>query len=113
MLAQERERADQITHGTYSRGIFTAAKDPMTVGGLCAGEGLPVVGEPPDGRNHYTYCPIWQKEKERIAARRDMVAPPRDRPSVYPFGQEPRQEEIRDPSAEADRTVEEMIASER
>jgi hypothetical protein len=50
--------------------------DPGTVVGLCHGHGLPVVtDEDHQARDHYSYCPVWQAEKERIAAGGDELAP--------------------------------------
>lgn len=57
-------------------GVYLNLKsDPSTVTGFCHGDAVPVVhdGERDGGRASYTYCPVWQSEKERIAEGRSEL----------------------------------------
>jgi hypothetical protein len=49
--------------------------DPATLVGLCYGRGLPVITDADhQARDHHSYCPVWQAEKDRIAAGRSSLA---------------------------------------
>lgn len=60
----------EATAGVY----LNLKSDPSTVTGFCHGDAIPVVTDEEDqGRSSYTYCPVWQREKERIAAGREEL----------------------------------------
>lgn len=61
-------------HGATGGVLLTMKSDPSSVVRFCHGGELPVLDEA-DGyaRDSYTYCPIWQAEKERIAAGEDTI----------------------------------------
>jgi hypothetical protein len=48
--------------------FLTVETDPSTVERLCFGRGVPVLDERelPANRDSYTYCPVWQAERQRI-----------------------------------------------
>lgn len=52
-----------------SGGVYLNLKsDPSTVCNFCMGDAVPVVTDADhQGRASYTYCSVWQAEKERIA----------------------------------------------
>lgn len=57
--------------------LLTAKSDPSTIERMCcADRDVPVLDhdEKPGGRDSYTYCPVFQAEKERIWAGRDLLA---------------------------------------
>lgn len=65
--------------------LLTAKSDPSTIEGMCcADEDPPVLDEfeKPGGRATYTYCPVWQAEKERIAEGRETLAEEREPETV-------------------------------
>lgn len=49
--------------------FLTLKSDPSTIERMCCGEGMPAMhdGEYVGGRESYTYCPVFQAEKWRIA----------------------------------------------
>lgn len=57
-------------------GVFLSVKsDPRTVERFCHGCAVPVLDELSvrGGRDSYTYCPVWQAEKDRIADGREHL----------------------------------------
>lgn len=59
--------------------LLTAKSDPSTIERMCCADAdVPVLDhfEKRGGRETYTYCPVWQAEKERIAEGRAMLADP-------------------------------------
>lgn len=57
--------------------LLTAKSDPSTIERMCCADAdVPVLDhfEKRGGRESYTYCPVWQAEKERIAEGREMLA---------------------------------------
>lgn len=58
--------------------FLSIEKDPQSVEQLCCGDAVPVIGpsEVPGNRASYTYCPVWQAEKERIEEGRDVLGKP-------------------------------------
>lgn len=84
VMKREHETVDPsgLTAGQYgftahetTGGIFLDLKgDPSSVVRFCHGHELPVLDDA-DGyaRDSYTYCPVWQAEKARIAAGEDSV----------------------------------------
>lgn len=55
--------------------FMTLTGDPSTIERFCCGDGVPVLDEfeKRGGRDTYTYCPVWQAEKERVAdGRREL-----------------------------------------
>lgn len=62
--------------------FLSITKDPQGVKNLCCGEGMPVLGpkEVPGNRASYTYCPVFQAEKERIEDDRSSLAKPPSEP---------------------------------
>lgn len=59
-----------------SDGVLMSGKsDPSTIQRMCCGSGVPVVNDL-GGKDveSYTYCPVWQAEKLRIAEGRDQLA---------------------------------------
>lgn len=86
VMQQDRERdpllgvnaadAGFIREGGDGDVFLSIEKDPSGVANLCCGSALPVLSEDevPGNRASYTYCPVWQAEKKRIAAGRDQLA---------------------------------------
>lgn len=67
-LAQARVGGDGDT-------FLTIEKDPGSVQRLCCGTELPVLDDRGHyARAHYSYCPVWQAEKQRIAEGREQLA---------------------------------------
>lgn len=63
--------------GGSGGGVFLTVKsDPSTIERMCCADGVPVVNEfdKPGGRDTYTYCPVWQTEKDRIQTGREMLS---------------------------------------
>lgn len=58
--------------------FLTIETDPQAVRNLCCGDAIPVLGpnEVPGNRASYTYCPVWQAERERIEEGRDALSKP-------------------------------------
>jgi hypothetical protein len=56
--------------------FLTVETDPSTVERLCFGRGVPVLDERelPANRDSYTYCPVWQAERQRIEDGRRQLA---------------------------------------
>ena len=54
----------EATGGVY----LNLKSDPSTVTAFCHGDGVPVVTEDQSSRASYSVCPVWQAEKDRIAA---------------------------------------------
>jgi hypothetical protein len=87
---------DSILAGDERGVLLTEHDDPSTVFGFCCGDDL--LGELPInsmeaenvrieeagvGRAHYTACPIWQREKTRIAVGAEAIFPkPTSRPNA-------------------------------
>jgi hypothetical protein len=81
---RERERALGVTpaqaafmrEGGGGDTFLTIETDPSSVLNLCSGDAVPVLGERevPGNRASYTYCPVWQAEKQRIADGRRQLA---------------------------------------
>jgi hypothetical protein len=72
-LALSRDGSDGV--------LLTAKSDPSTIERMCCAEQDPPVLDEFDkagGRETYTYCPVWQAEKDRIAAGREMLAEQRE-----------------------------------
>lgn len=95
--------------------LLTAKSDPSTIERMCCADGdVPVLDhfEKHGGRESYTYCPVWQAEKERIAEGREMLAELRVPESVSHFddgrgfGAETR--DTSDPWAQARRDLDEL-----
>lgn len=67
-----------------SGGVYLNVKsDPNTIAKFCHGSALPVLGDADvrGGRASFTYCPTWQREKERIeAGRRELLEEPEPEP---------------------------------
>jgi hypothetical protein len=80
--------------------FLTLKEDPSTVEHLCCGAALPVLDrrEVPGNRASYTYCPVWQAEKIRLAEdRRGLSDEPREEPvSHYDDGGRPAVGQSRD-----------------
>lgn len=55
--------------------FLSLVQDPSGVEHLCCGDAVPVLhdAEVPGNRASYTYCPVWQAEKMRIAAGADQL----------------------------------------
>lgn len=71
---------DQILHGESASPLVTSLRDPSTFYGFCCGTGLPrAVTEvnPDQYHGHYTFCPVWELEKQRIWDLRDMLLAPK------------------------------------
>lgn len=93
-MEQDRAREDGtgVTAGQFEvvrRGgdgdvFLSLAGDPQAVKNLCCGGELPVLNdrEVPGNRASYTYCPVWQAEKDRIAAGREMLSEPLPEPEA-------------------------------
>lgn len=65
-----------LQHEAFAGVHLNLKSDPTTVIKLCHGHGLPVLTDDDhQARDHYTYCPVWQAEKERLWAGRDQLAP--------------------------------------
>lgn len=64
-----------IQHEATAGVLLTLKSDPDTVIHFCHGDAMPVADdrEIPGGRAHYTYCPVWQAECERIEDGRDEL----------------------------------------
>lgn len=62
--------------------FLTIETDPQAVENLCCGDAIPVLGpnEVPGNRASYTYCPVWQAERERIEDGRKALAKPPEEP---------------------------------
>jgi hypothetical protein len=83
VFQREHEQVDPhgMSAGTYgftkqaTGGVLLTMKsDPSSVVRFCHGSDLPVVtDEDGQARDSYTYCPIWQAEKERIWAGDDSI----------------------------------------
>lgn len=81
-----RERGEGMTAGEHAIAreggdgdvFLTIETDPQAVERLCCGDALPVLGpsEVPGNRASYTYCPVWQAERERIEAGREALSKP-------------------------------------
>lgn len=73
--------------GEHASDVFlTLKEDPSTVEHLCCGREMPVLDrrEVPGNRASYTYCPVWQAEKIRIAEDRSMLSEePREEPVAH------------------------------
>jgi hypothetical protein len=80
VIMNERKRSDQISDGNYVGHHLEVGKDAVPVYGFCCGQGLPAVtGNEEHAHGHYTFCPKWRKEKERILeARRRLQVPLRE-----------------------------------
>lgn len=77
VLRNEGRKADGITEGPGHE-YLTVGGDPSTVYGFCCGRAVPAWTEAQakddeNARGHYTFCPIWQAEKERIWAERERA----------------------------------------
>lgn len=97
----------RATGGVY----LTLKSDPSTVLNLCHGSGLPVLtDEDHQARDHYSYCPVWQAEKERLAAGGDRLAP-EEQPEPVSMGLEAASHslEAADPWAAARRDLKELF----
>jgi hypothetical protein len=77
VVANDVARSDQIVEGGGDTGLLTAARDGGILFAFCRGQGLPTLGirEDENPRGHYTYCPTWRAEKDRIAAGADRTFP--------------------------------------
>lgn len=65
-LAISRDGADGV--------LLTAKGDPSTIERLCCGEAVPVLDDAGHyARDSYTYCPVWQAEKDRLSEGRAML----------------------------------------
>jgi hypothetical protein len=119
VIALDRAKADgigmspgqlaQARSGGAGDVFLSIEKDPSTVERLCCGDGMPVINDLSVGGNResYTYCPVWQAEKERLAEGRDTLTHPVEPDSVATEGFDPADPEIRratasDPFADAD-----------
>lgn len=86
VIANDRAREDGtgVTAGEFEfvrqggdGDVFLSIElDPQAVLNLCCGSELPVLNdrEVPGNRASYTYCPVWQAEKDRIEAGREMLS---------------------------------------
>jgi hypothetical protein len=76
-LVRDEARTDQILHGRNASPLATLQRDPTTVLGFCCGEGLPrATDDVSRPHGHYTFCPIWELEKKRIAEAKEMMREP-------------------------------------
>lgn len=68
--------------------FLTLAGDPSTVENFCCGDAVPVLSDRDlaRGRDSYTYCPVWQAEKDRIEAGRSMLSEPVPAPEPISHG---------------------------
>lgn len=54
--------------------FLTIRSDPSTVERLCCGDSVPVADSKGHyARDSYTFCPVWQAEKQRIEQERDQL----------------------------------------
>ncbi len=58
--------------------FLSIESDPQSIEHLCCGSAVPVVSDSdlPQNRASYTYCPLWQREKGRIAAGEELLFKP-------------------------------------
>lgn len=87
--------------GTY----INIKSDPSSVTGFCHGDAVPVLAEDDESRASYTVCPVWQAEKERIAAGREMLFEPVE---AEPVSMGVTSDEMPDPWAAARRGLDEL-----
>jgi hypothetical protein len=83
-MVREAMKTDEILHGVSASPLVTSRKDPSTFFGFCCGTGLARMGEDisrPHG--HHTFCPVWEAEKKREWARKELMRAPR-RPGLSP-----------------------------
>jgi hypothetical protein len=75
-LAMNAGQYGYLQHEAVAGVHMNLKSDPKTVVGLCHGDGLPVLTDDDhQARDHYSYCPVWQAEKDRIREGRDELAP--------------------------------------
>jgi hypothetical protein len=88
----EVQSQDVILHGSGIEALVIEAKrDPGVYYGFCAGTGIPMIHPSGKQRGHYTGCPHWQAEKERIfEARKGPAVLPAERHNpALEVGEEP------------------------
>lgn len=111
-MVREELLTDQILHGRSASPLVTAGRDPSTFYGFCCGTGLPRVGEEIDPERlhgHYTFCPVWELEKQREWERREMMSPPK-RKGMSPAAEAVLTGAVRD--VEKGDAIEEWLAEE-
>lgn len=83
-MVRDSLRTDQILHGVSATPLVTSQRDPSTFFGFCVGLGLPrATDDASRPHGHYTFCPVWEAEKKRIWANRELMRAPR-RPGLSP-----------------------------
>lgn len=87
VTARETERLDQMLFGSGYGQLVTERENPSTLHGFCKGDALPQTTQDPDVEPsaHYTYCPTWRAEKQRIWKGLETIEAPRKRGSVLPI----------------------------
>jgi hypothetical protein len=67
----------QVARESTGGAFLTVKTDPSTVLRFCFGDAVPVItGEDGQACDSYTYCPVWQRRRERdIEARRRLFDP--------------------------------------
>lgn len=126
-MLQDVERADGtelgMNAGEYgflqheaTAGVHLNLKsDPSTVIGLCYGSGLPVLSDVDhQARDHHSYCPVWQAEKQRLAAGADQLVQERQpEPVSMGMGEPAASHEAADPIAAGRAALEELAPTRR
>jgi hypothetical protein len=82
-LGMTAARSGFIQHEAEGGIYLNLKSDPATVTAFCHGTGIPVLHDEKreGGQPHYTYCPTWVAEKERIAAgRTELLETPEPEP---------------------------------
>lgn len=63
-----------LQHETNAGVLITVKSDPTTLLNFCYGRGLPVLTDAEHlARDHHSYCPVFQAEKDRIREGRDCL----------------------------------------
>lgn len=116
-MQQDIERADgtelgmnagefgYLQHEATSGVYLNLKSDPATVVGFCHGNGIPVLTDEDHlARDHYSYCPVWQSEKKRIAeGRGELVV--EQQPEPVSMGVQESTWDAPDPWAQARRDL--------
>lgn len=96
-----------LQHEANAGVLLTVKSDPTTLLNLCHGRGLPVItSEDHQASDHYTYCAVWQAEKQRIADGRDSLVAERQ---PEPVAMGVATHELADPWAAARRGLDELV----
>lgn len=123
VIANDRQRVDGVDmdprqlaiarEGGDGDTFLTLAGDPSTIERFCCGDGLPVLDpfEKAGGRDTYTYCPVWQAEKDRIWAGREELSE-KPEPELVAHGVS-SSIEASDPWAQARRDLDVLAPAER